>query len=128
MLIAITSTGKDLTSLIAESFGRSEFFILFNSDENSYHTLRNPFSGLLDGAGIQTAQFIIENNVSVVISRNFGVKSLKTLKSAEVKTFICDNCNSKKVLEKFAAGELKEIEELPKYPNKTLNDNLIDKL
>ena len=125
MFIAIASTGKDLTSLIAESFGRSEYFIIYNTKENNYKVLRNPFSGLLDGAGIQTAQFIIEANASAVITKDIGMKSMKTLKSADVRIFICRNSIAREVIKDYLNGYVTEIGELPpKYPLKTVKENI----
>lgn len=114
MFIAIASTGKELTSLVAESFGRSEYFIFFNTDGKNYKALRNPFSGLLDGAGIQTAQFIIEKNVSAVITGNIGINSMKTLKSADVRIFICDNSVVRKVIDDYLKGYITEISDFRK--------------
>jgi predicted Fe-Mo cluster-binding NifX family protein len=124
MIIAIASAGKELNSLIAESFGRSEYFTFYNTDEKNCTTLRNPFSELLDGAGIQTAQFVIENNVASVIVNRIGIKSFRTLKSAEVNIFKCLNNNLEKTIEDYLQGYLKEIIELPDYPFEKIEENI----
>lgn len=124
MFIAIATTGKELTSSIAESFGRSEYFIIYNTKDNDYKVLRNPFSGLLDGAGIQTAQFIIEANASAVITKDIGMKSMKTLKSADVRIFLCHNSTIREVIKKYLSGSITEIAELPEHPLKKVNENI----
>lgn len=96
MLIAITSEGSEPTSLVAEKLGRTPFLIFYETEKNTFESLRNPYANLCGGAGIQTSQLIIEKNVDAVITIEIGLNPLRLLKSANVKVY---SCSKKQVIE-----------------------------
>ena len=103
MLIAIASEGLDPDSLVAEKFGRTPFIIFYDTEKNTFESLRNPYANLFGGAGIQTSQLIIEKNAAAVITTDISLNPLRLLKSADVKVY---SCPRKQVLE--AAKEFME--------------------
>ncbi len=58
MKVAISSSGKDLDSLIAPRFGRCPYFLIVETDNMSFEVFDNESIALGGGAGIQSAQFI----------------------------------------------------------------------
>ena len=99
MLIAITSEGLEPNSLVAEKFGRTPFIILYDTEKNTSESLRNPYANLFGGAGIQTAQFIIEKSAEAVIAIDIGLNPLRLLKSADVKVYSCSKIQVQQVQE-----------------------------
>ncbi len=109
MLIAITSEGTDLNSLASEKFGRSPFFIFYDTGKNTFESLRNPFANIFDGAGIQTSQIIIEKNVSTLITIEIGLNAFRFLKSAGVDMYSCSKKQISQVAGDFMEGKLFKI-------------------
>ena len=109
MLIAITSESMDLNSLVAEKFGWTPFVIFYDTEKNTFEFLRNPYANIFGGAGIQTAQFMIEKNAGVVITTEIGVHPLRLLESANVLIYSCTHKQVKEIVKQFVAGNLSII-------------------
>ena len=119
MRLAITSTGKDLTSEVDPRFGRAAYFILIDMDEISnidnldklneikYKLIDNMQNlDISQGAGIQAGKTIVDNKVDVVITGNCGPKAFKVLNSAGIKTILNAKGQIRDVILKFKKGEL----------------------
>lgn len=111
MIIAITSDGSESSSLVAEKFGRASFIIMFDTEKNTFLSLRNPYANLFDGAGIQTAQFIIEHNPSLVITVDIGLNPLRFLNSTGIKVYSCSQKQIQFVINEFLEGKLSEVKQ-----------------
>lgn len=111
MIIAITSEGLDLGSLVAEKFGRTPFIIFYDTEKNTFESLRNPYANIFGGAGIQTSQFIIEKNVCLVITTEIGVHPLRLMESADVEVYSCSKMQVKEVVNKFVEGKLEIVKQ-----------------
>ena len=111
MIIAITSDGSELSSLVAEKFGRTPFIIFFDTEKNTFESIRNPYADLFGGAGIQTAQFIIENNASAVITVDIGSNPFRFLHSTDVKVYSCLRKQVHEVVKEFLEEKLPEVEQ-----------------
>ena len=112
MLIAVTSEGRDWDSLVEEKFGRAPFLILYNQDENTFESFRNPYVNIFGGAGIQTAQFMIEKNVSAVITVEIGIQAFRFLKSAGVDVYYSSKEQVKEAVKKFVESKLSLITQI----------------
>ena len=107
MKIAIPSKGKDLRSDIDPRFGRAEFFIIFDSTDGSFHVIDNSQNiNAAQGAGIQAAQNVAKEKVSLVISGNLGPKAFKTLKAAGIKTALCSEGTVQDAIELVKNGKI----------------------
>lgn len=109
MLIAITSESMDLNSFVAEKFGRTPFVIFYDTEKNTFEFLRNPYSNIFGGAGIQTAQFMIEKNAAAVITPEIGINPLRLLESANVVIYSCTKKQVNVIVNQFIAGNLSII-------------------
>ena len=85
MIIAVTAQGKTPESLVEQRFGRTNGFVLFNTNTREYSFLGNSMNAnATQGAGIQTAQYVANNNVNIVITGNCGPKAFSALKAAGI--------------------------------------------
>ena len=107
--IAIALSGQKDSSPIAEFFGKSEAFLIYNVSDERYEIVKNPFSKTFGGSGIQSVQFLIEQCVDQVIVRNIGPNASAVLNSVGVKIHL--------TVENSAMTVLKEI----KIHNKTID-------
>ena len=65
MKIAISSSGKDLSSQLDPRFGRCRYFLIIETDTMSFEVFDNDNAALGGGAGIQSAQFIAAKGAKV---------------------------------------------------------------
>jgi predicted Fe-Mo cluster-binding NifX family protein len=110
MKIAVAIVKPEKTSSLSDVFGRSNFFFLFNNSDNSEMILPNPFAKELGGAGIQSARFLIENEVDVVIVKKIGMNPFRFLTSANIKVYQCKEATADEAIRFFSEGKLLQIE------------------
>lgn len=109
MLIAITSSGKDLDSQMDLRFGRAKGFIIYETDNDTFEFIDNVQNlEAAQGAGIQAAQNVVNKNAEAVISGHCGPKAFKVLSTSGVKIYTAEEGKISEVLEKFKKGELNE--------------------
>jgi predicted Fe-Mo cluster-binding NifX family protein len=84
MKIALTSTGRELTSAIDPRFGRCNYFIVVDTDSMDVEVFQNENKELDSGAGIQTATFIASKGVQAVITGNCGPNAIEVLSTAGI--------------------------------------------
>jgi len=106
MKIAVSSSGKDLDSLIDPRFGRCAYFLLVETDDMSFEVFDNQSTASGGGAGIQSAQFISSKGANAVITGNCGPNAVKTLTAAGIEVFLGNTRIVREVLQKYKNGEL----------------------
>lgn len=110
--IAVAIEKPENTSLLSEVFGRSHFFMIYNTFDNSEDILLNPFVKELGGAGIQTARFLIENDVDIVIVKKIGINPFRFLASVNIKVYQCSEATASETIRLFTEGKLLPIENI----------------
>ena len=112
MKIAISSQGTELSSRVDPRFGRAPYFIIFDTDDESFKVVENTQNiQAAQGAGIQSAQTVARENVNLVISGNLGPKAFSTLSAAGIKTAL------------WAEGTVAQAIELAKTNQLKINDS-----
>jgi predicted Fe-Mo cluster-binding NifX family protein len=106
MKLAVSSSGKDLDSLIDPRFGRCAYFLMVETDDMSFEAFDNQSIASGGGAGIQSAQFISSKEAKAVITGNCGPNAVQTLDAAGIEVFLENTGIIRKVLQKFKNGEL----------------------
>ncbi|MFH1349565.1 MAG: NifB/NifX family molybdenum-iron cluster-binding protein [Pseudomonadota bacterium] len=89
MRIAITTQGDDLGAEVDLRFGRAPKFLLVDTETMAFKLIENSQSlDLPQGAGIQSAQNLIQHNPEVVLTGFCGPKAFKVLEAAKVKVVV----------------------------------------
>jgi len=92
MRIAISSQGKDLSSKVDRRFGRTSYFRIFDTDDESFEVVNNDQNvNAAQGAGVQAAENIVRKNVDIVVAGNFGPKAFQVLEAAGIKAALWAN-------------------------------------
>lgn len=99
MKIALAISNPEKIYPLSELFGRSSFFLIYDTADNSEEVLSNPFANELGGAGIQSARFLIEKNIGIVITKQIGKNPFRFLSSANIKVFRCNEETAEKALQ-----------------------------
>ena len=86
MLIAITSTGKDLDSKVDPRFGRAAYFLVVDSDTLEFKVVDNKENAnAFKGAGIQAATMVSDKGAEVLLTGYCGPNAFKSLEAANIK-------------------------------------------
>jgi len=79
MKIAISSSGKDENSLVANRFARAEFFIIYNHEDLSFEVVENNAKNEGSGAGGKAVKLLGDLKIDVVLAPELGPKALEAL-------------------------------------------------
>lgn len=95
MKIAISSTGNSLESTLDKHFGRCAFFVIYDTESKSIEFIPNPYKETEEKAGIDSAQFVNNRNVSKIISGDFGIKIKPLLDSFKIQMIVIKDSEKK---------------------------------
>ena len=72
-IFAITSTGKTEKSVLDLRFGKCENIVIFNSGDNSFSIIENPYKNA-ESSGVQLVGFLKTKNIDAIITGEVGPK------------------------------------------------------
>ncbi len=112
MKIAVSAGGKDLQSPVDPRFGRAAFFIIYNTDDDSFEAVSNDDNAQASqGAGVQAAQTVAARRVDWVISGNMGPKAFAGLKAAKIKVACWSEGTVEEAIKLIKENKLEELPE-----------------
>jgi predicted Fe-Mo cluster-binding NifX family protein len=112
MKIAIPVDDKSMESKVCISFGRTPYFLIYDTETKASEFLENSAASSQGGAGIKAAQSIVDNKVDALITPRCGENAADVLKAGQVKIYktvndvILDNIDG---LNKGKLSSLSEI-------------------
>lgn len=90
MKVAISAERPGADSLLDSRFGRAGYFVIYDSETGLFSCMENSKSlDAAQGAGIQTADNILQAGVDAVITGHCGPKAFGVLQKAGVKLYLC---------------------------------------
>ena len=108
MRIAVSSEGTELSARVDSRFGRTKWFILYDTDTGEFESISNEqVLNLPQGAGIQAAQHLVNHNVDVVLTGHCGPNAFRTLAAAGVEVVLGASGTVGEVVKQFQEGGLK---------------------
>jgi predicted Fe-Mo cluster-binding NifX family protein len=106
MKVAVSSSGKNLESLIDPRFGRCAYFLLVETDDMSFEVFDNQSISLGGSAGIKSAQLISSTGAKAVITGNCRPDAIQSLTAAGIEVFLGNIGIAREVLQKHKNGQL----------------------
>ncbi len=89
MKIAITAHGQDREAKVDSRFGRADYFILYDQENDTWDCLSNTQNlEAAHGAGIQAGQTLLRSGAGVLVTGNVGPKAFKVLAAGKVKNVL----------------------------------------
>lgn len=85
MKVAVTCQTNNKSSAIEPRFGRSRYFAIIDTESGQYSFIENPNQNEMSGAGIKTAQMIVDNGVELLLTGRVGPKAKNVLDMAKVR-------------------------------------------
>jgi len=111
MKIAITSQGEDLQSQVDNRFGRARTFIIYDIDSGEFQAVSNEQNlNAMQGAGVQSAQNVVNTGVEAVITGNCGPKAFSILEQADVTIYTGPKGSVQQAIDDFKAGKLSKAD------------------
>lgn len=107
MKIVISTTGENLDSQIDPRFGRCQYFIFIETGTMDYEVVPNNSMMASGGAGIQAAQYVIDQGAKIVITGNLGPNAYQTLNAGGLELITGVSGTVKEAVEKYKNGDLK---------------------
>jgi predicted Fe-Mo cluster-binding NifX family protein len=104
--IVVTATGNDLDARTNPRFGRCPIYIFVETESMAFEALPNPAASASGGAGIQAAQFVVEQGAQAVLSGNLGPNAMEVLNAANVSVYLAGEGTVREAVEAYKAGEL----------------------
>ena len=112
MKIAVPSEGEKLESPVCQSFGRTPFFIVADTDTMKFQVLNNEAAASQGGAGIKAAQLVADSGAEAVVTFHCGENASEVLQSADIRILKAVPGTVGEMVDKFRNGALAELSEI----------------
>ena len=109
MKVVVTSGGADLNAPSSPVFGRCLGYIFVDTDSMEFEAVPNPAISASGGAGIQAAQFVVEQGAEAVLTGNVGPNAFGVLQAAGVPVFLTRGGTVREVVQAYMAGSLQTV-------------------
>ncbi len=108
MILILTSQQGTLDSPVEARFGRSPWFIRYDTETKQWEAFQNPGVNESGGAGIAAAQFAVNQKANAVISGNFGPNAAQVFQKANIDMYLFsgDISSVSQAIEKMQQGKL----------------------
>ncbi len=106
MKLAISSSGKDLSSQLDPRFGRCRYFLIVETDTMNFEVFDNTNAALGGGAGIQSAQLIAAKGAKALITGNCGPNAMQTLSAAGIEVYLGQAGIVQELVDTYKSGQL----------------------
>ena len=112
MKIAIPVDDVSMDTNICISFGRTPYFMIFDTETSDAMFLDNSGAAIQGGAGIKAAQAIVDSNVEALLTPRCGENAAEVIHAAGIKIYQTDGSLLRHNLQAFADGDLELLEEI----------------
>ena len=108
MKICVTATAGNLDATVDPRFGRSQYFVVVDSETMELEAFDNPAASASGGAGIKAAQIIVNKGIEVLITGHIGPNAFPILSSAGIKVITGAIGTVADAIEQYKSGTLQE--------------------
>ncbi len=112
MKIAIPADDSTLETAVCVSFGRTPFFMLYDSDSKETAFIVNDAADSQGGAGIKAAQCVVDQGTDVLLTPRCGENAAEVLKAAGVRIYKTADGSAMDNVRAFTDGGLSPLGEI----------------
>ena len=109
MIVAVAVENQNTDTPVSFSFGRSPYFAFVDTDSGELRFVKNPFESAPSAAGIQAAQFVVNEGASALISSSVGPNSFDVLSAAGVAMYAAPQMTLTQAIDALKSGSLRPI-------------------
>jgi predicted Fe-Mo cluster-binding NifX family protein len=112
MKIAIPVDGASMDTTICISFGRTPYFLIYDTESKDAKFISNSAAASQGGAGIKSAQTIIDHQAEAVLTPRCGENAAEVFHASNIKIYQTNGNLLKHNLQSFEKGELSLLNEI----------------
>ncbi|NLB79612.1 MAG: dinitrogenase iron-molybdenum cofactor biosynthesis protein [Clostridiaceae bacterium] len=112
MRIAIPVDEKNIDSSVCVSFGRTPYFLIYDTDSKNSEFIDNSAAASTGGAGIKAAQTLVDKETDTLITPRCGENAADVLKSADIKIYKSKGSSINNNIEALLSGKLNLLDEI----------------
>lgn len=112
MKIAIPVDSNSNDTNVCISFGRTPYFMIFNTQTKESEFIDNSAAASQGGAGIKASQMLVDLNVEALITPRCGQNAADVLNGAKIKIYKTINDNLKENIDLFLANKLSPLNKI----------------
>lgn len=109
MKIILSSDGTNKDSNLDKRFGRCEFFVIYDTEKDTYEAVVNSGINASGGAGIKAANQVIELGTEVLITGSLGPNAFELIEKSDIKAFSSEVMTLVQAIAEYKEGNLNEI-------------------
>jgi predicted Fe-Mo cluster-binding NifX family protein len=112
MKIAMPVDDKTMESDVCISFGRTPYFLIYDTETKESVFLDNSAASSQGGAGIKAAQTVVDNQVGALITPRCGENAAAVIYAADIKIYKTINASVKDNILAFEAEKLSLLDDI----------------
>lgn len=112
MKIAIPVDDVSMETNVCISFGRTPYFLIFDTETKDAQFLSNHAAASQGGAGIKAAQMIIDSHAEALLTPRCGENAAEVFNAANIKIYQTNGSQLKHNLQAFENGKLPLLHEI----------------
>ncbi len=109
MRIVVSAQGENLDAPASPVFGRCPTYVFVNTETLEFEAVANPAMNQAGGAGIQAAQFVVNEGAQAVLTGNLGPNAFGVLQAAGVPGYLVGEGTVRQAVEAHQAGQLQPL-------------------
>lgn len=112
MKIAIPVDDKTTETNVCPTFGRTPYFLIYDTDSEESCFIDNSAAASQGGAGIKAAQIIVDNRANVLLTPRCGENAAEVIKAANIGIYKTINATAMENITSYKAGKLEVLTEI----------------
>lgn len=112
MRIAMPVGGKSMEGGVYQSFGRSPYYMVYDTKTQESEFVDNTAAGSQGGAGIKAAQTIVDLKVDALLTPQCGENAASVLNAANIQLYKTYGGSIKENLDAYETGRLPSLDQI----------------
>ena len=112
MILAIPADDKTVETTVCQSFGRTPYFLIYDTGSGKSTFIDNSAAASQGGAGIKAAQTIVDYKADVLLTPRCGANAAEVIKAANIKIYKTSTDSIKDNIDAFNQGKLSLLENI----------------
>ena len=112
MKIALPVKARSLQAEISDTFGRTEYFLIYDMENKTAEYIDKRAAASQGGAGIKAAQTVVDQNVEALLTPQCGENAARVMQPNGIRIYKTQGGFAEGNIEAFEKGTLSLIEKI----------------